>query len=563
MRQLSAPRRSILLKDLGAGLINGVVSVPDGLASAALAGVNPVAGLYTSAVAPIAGSALVSAQRMQIATTSASALAAGEAIGRYAPAERLDALLLLTVLAGALLALFWMLRIGRLVKYVSQAVMTGFLVGVAVVLILDQSAPLVGYDPPGGSEPFQFWSLLSNLGRIDLRTLAVGSLALVLAATLQRSRLRSWSSLIAMVVPTVAVLMLGWSGVRTVSDVGGVGGGLPFPRLPSLSLITADLLFAAFALAAIIAIQGAGVSQSMSNIDGSKISVDRDMLAQGASNIAAGLFSGIPAGGSVGQSALNVSVGAQTRWSGIFGGLWMIAILLFLSAPVGLVPMTVLAALMIIAGISAIDLGEARSIWAVGWPARTAAIVTFLASLFFSLSAAILVGVLLSATLSVVRAANDVTLKWLRPAADGGLLECPLPTTVGEAGGVIVVNIHGSLFFAGARTLAERLPTPEGAERPVVILRMRGHSQVGATLVDVLDDYAERLAAAGGRLYLSGIDSSLLAPLMRASKLRDGNDPVFYGATERLGESTERAVSDAKAWRYAPAGNSSSAKDKG
>jgi sulfate permease, SulP family len=82
---------------------------------------------------------------------------------------------------------------------------------------------------------------------------------------------------------------------------------------------------------------------------------------------------------------------------------------------------------------------------------------------------------------------------------------------------------------------------------------LRGHSQVGATLVDVLDDYADALAAAGGRLYLTGIEPRLLGPLMRASKLRDGNDPVLYAATERLGHSTRQAVEDAKAWRYAAA----------
>jgi sulfate permease, SulP family len=547
---MPAPAGNHWAKDLLAGLVNSIISVPDGLASAALAGVNPVAGLYTSAVAPIAGGALISAQRMQIATTSAAALAAGEAIRRYGPADRVDALIIVTVLAGAFLVLFWSLRVGRLVKYVSQAVMTGFLIGVAVVLLLDQSAPLVGYDPPPGSEPFQFWSLLANLGSIHLPTLAIGATALTLAVMLARTRFRSWSSLVAMIVPTLLVLMLGWTGIRLVADAGGISGGLPFPRLPSLGIIDADLVLSALALAAIIGVQGAGVSQSIANLDGRPISVDRDLLAQGVANIAAGAFSGIPAGGSVGQTALNITVGARTRWSGIFGGLWMLAILLFLATPVGYVPMAVLAALMIIAGISAIDMNEARSIWAVGWPARAAAFVTFVATLLLSISVAILIGVLLSAVLSIISAANDVSVRWLRPAADGELLECDVPPELDADKPVIVLNVYGSLFFAGARTLAERLPKPAGAKRPVVILRVRGQNRAGATLVDVLDNYADLLAAAGGRLYLTGVEPRLLAPLMKASKLRDGNDPEFYASTERLGHSTRRAIEDAKAWRY-------------
>ena len=264
--------------------------------------------------------------------------------------------------------------------------------------------------------------------------------------------------------------------------MGDVGGGLPSPRLPPLSLADLNLLTSAFSLAAIIAIQGAGVSQSVTNLDGRPIDVDRDMLAQGAGNIAAGIFSGIPAGGSVGQTALNVSVGAQTRWSGIFAGLWVLAIILFLARPVGSVPMAVLAAVMIIAGLGAINIAEAKSIWAVGWAARIAALATFLASLFFSITMAILIGVFLSGLMSVVQAANDVSLKWLRQDKDGGLIEGPVPKVLDADHPVIVINIYGSLFFAGARTLAEHLPIPQGAERPVVILRLRGHTQVGATL---------------------------------------------------------------------------------
>jgi len=537
--------------DVVAGAINAVVNVPDGLAAAALAGVNPILGLYTNAAAPIAGGLLVSAQRMQIATTSASAIAAGAAIRAYPAEQRIDALLLLTVTVGVFLALFAVLRLGRLAKYVSQAVMTGFLIGVAAVLIMDQLAPLVGYEPPPGSEPAQFWSLITHLGEVHWPTLAVGGFALALAVILGRTRLRGWSSPIALAAPTLLVLMLGVESVRVVADVSVVRGGLPMPRLPRIDLLGPNLVLASFALAAIIAIQGAGVSQSMTNLDGRPISADRDMLAQGAANVAAGVLSGIPAGGSVGQSALNVSVGAQTRWSSVFAGLWVLAALLFLSRPVGLVPMAALAALMIIAGIRAIDIGEARSIWAVGWPARLAALATFSACLFLSITSAILIGVFLSALLSMVGAANDVTIKALRQDETGSVLESAAPDLLDEDDEVVVLNVYGSLFFAGARTLGEHLPRPVGARRPVVVLRMRGHARVGATLVDVLDDYADALAAAGGRLYLTGLDPQLLASLLRVSKLTDGNDPVLYAATNRLGESTRRAVQDATVWRYA------------
>ncbi len=113
----AASRGGVLRKDFVAGLINAVVSVPDGLASAALAGVNPVYGLYTSIAAPIAGSLLTSAQLMQISTTSASALAAGQAIAGYGAEQRDEALFLLVVLVGVSLVIFGLLRLGRLILY--------------------------------------------------------------------------------------------------------------------------------------------------------------------------------------------------------------------------------------------------------------------------------------------------------------------------------------------------------------------------------------------------------------------------------------------------------------
>src|SRR3954470_13693574 len=149
-------RGSTLRKDVLAGLINAVVSVPDGLASAALAGTNPVYGLYTSIFAPLAGSLIMSAQLMQIATTSASALVAAEAVRTFPAAQRDQALFLLVVLVGVFLAAFGVLHFGRLVRFVSHAVMTGFLMGVAVVLILDQFALLVGVEPSGQNELIQF-----------------------------------------------------------------------------------------------------------------------------------------------------------------------------------------------------------------------------------------------------------------------------------------------------------------------------------------------------------------------------------------------------------------------
>jgi SulP family sulfate permease len=540
-------RASTLPKDVVAAIINAVVSVPDGLASAALAGVNPVYGLYTSIAAPITGSLVMSTQLMQIATTSASALAAGQAIATYPQAQRDQALFLLVVLTGIFLAIFGLLRLGRLVRFVSHAVMTGFLIGVAVVLILDQLAPLAGFSPQGGNEVVQFADLLAHVSQFNVPTIVTGLLALGLMIVLGRTRLATFSSLVALIVPTLIVVLLGWESVQRVVDVSPIPRGVPLPALPDLGLLSPQLVLAALSLAVVIAVQGAGVSQSVENPDGSPVSASRDLVAQGVGNIASGLLSGIPAGGSVGQTALNVSVGARSRWSGVLGGIWMLVIVLLVPGLVGQVPMAVLAALMIVAGVSAIDFREARSIWNTGGSARWSILATFLATLILSVPVAVGAGVLLTLVLYLASSASDVRVRALIPSGDGRFSEGDPPKRL-PSNAVTVLDVYGSLFFAGARTLGEKLPSPAGATRPVAVLRLRGRTRVGATLIEMLDTYADDLGEVGGRLYLSGVDEELGTQLRQAGKL-DLDDVVhLVPAQTVLGASTAEALSSASAW---------------
>ena len=540
-------KSATLRRDGLAGFVNAVVSVPDGLASAALAGVNPVYGLYTSIAAPIGAAPLLGAQLMQVSTTTASALAAGQTIAAYPEGERDRAMFLLVALTGLWLVVFGLMRAGRLVRFVSHAVMTGFLIGVAVVLILDQLAPLVGVDAGGGNSITRFLGLVGDVSRFDVRTVVTGLSSLILLAWLGRTRLATVASFVALVAPAVMVAVLGWSDVQLVGDVSPIRRGIPVPSLPDLSLVSVDLLLSAFALAVIIAVQGLGVSQSVENPDDTRPNASRDLFAQGVGNLLSGALRGIPAGGSVGQTALNVRVGARSRWSSFFAGAWMLVFVLLVPGLVGLVPMAVLAALMIAAGVSAIDAREATSIWKTSAPARWAILVTFVSTLLLSIPMAVGVGVALALVMYVASSASDVRIRQLIPLPDGRFAEADPPTRL-ESGSVTIFDVYGSLFFAGARTLGDMLPDPAGAVRPVVVLRMRGRTSVGATLIDVLDEYEERLRDVGGRLYLSGVTTRIASQLRMAGKL-DLTDAVqVVPEASVLGESTRRALESASAW---------------
>jgi SulP family sulfate permease len=319
------------------------------------------------------------------------------------------------------------------------------------------------------------------------------------------------------------------------------------PSLPDFALLTPALIASALSVAVVVAVQGAGVSQSVENPDGTRADPSRDLLAQGVANIGSGLLSGIPAGGSVGQTALNVSVGARSRWAGVLAGVWMLVIVLLVPTLVERVPMAVLAALMIIAGINALDVREMRSIWATGGAARWSIVVTFVATLLLSVPVAVAVGVVLSITLALRSAASDVRVHEVIRLEDGRMAQADAPARL-PSSKVTVLEVAGSLFFAGARTLGEALPSPAGAVRPVVVLRLRNRTRVGATLIEVLDEYADDLAAVGGRLYLSGVDPRLAAQLRRVGKLDLDHTVHVAPAQSVYGASTAAAIAEASAW---------------
>ena len=544
----SLPRAATFREDGLAGLNSAVSSVPDGMASGLLAGVNPIYGLYACMVGPIAGGILSSTRLMVVATTSASALAAGQTLLTIPPGPARDsALVVLVVFTGIFQVLFGLLGLGRFVRFVSYSVMTGFIIGIAVLTILSQLPTIAGYEAEGSNRVAQTLNLVANAGQLNYVSLAMGVLTLVLAVVLPRTKLGNYGRLLAIIVPSVLVALLQLGGVQTVGDVGEIPAGVPTPVLPSFFDVTFNVITGALALAAIILVQGAGVSQSVPNPDGSRRSMSRDFIAQGAANVASGLFRGLPVGGSLSTTALTVLSGARSHWAPIFAGLWMAVIVVVFPGLVSYVAMPALGALLIIASLTTIKPREAVSIWNTGWPSRLAIVTTFLTTLFLPIQAAVGIGVALSALLYLNESSTDVSIVELVERPDGRMEEREAPKQLAD-NTITVLDVYGHLFYAGARTLERLLPDPRGKHNPVVVLRLRGRTAVGATLVEVLANYADRLDAVGGRLYLTGISKRMYEQVARTGKLRLSGPVRAYEATSIVGESTRAAYAHANAW---------------
>jgi SulP family sulfate permease len=539
--------KAALLKEAVAGLPGAISSVPDGMAASVLAGVSPIHGLYASIAGPLVGGLTSSTCLMVIATTSAAALAAGSTLADIPEGDRAGALALLTLLAGLFMAIAGLARLGRLTRFVANSVMVGFLTGIAVNIVLGQIPDLTGVDAEGSISLTKAVYVFLHPSEIQVAALIAGLAALgiiALGSVLGRDAL---AALAALAIPSLAVAIAGLTSVPLVSDSGSIPTGLPLPALPDLSAVSVELLVGAAAIAVIVLIQGSGVAEAAPNPDGSRSDANRDFLAQGLGNAASGLLQGQPVGGSVGQTSLNIAAGARSRWAAVFSGVWMAVILVLFSKAVGQVVMSTLAAVLIFAAIGSIRTGAVMLTLRTSTISRIAVVVTFVATLLLPVAAAVGVGVVLSLLLQLNREALDLRVASLSIAPDGRIVEAPAPEAL-ESHSVTILDIYGSLLFAGARTLEVRLPEPAGAVRPAVVLRLRGRTALSSTAIKVLERYSERLEGVDGRLFLSGVDPAIAARIQRGDSLEVLHRVEIETATDVLGESSRAAYRRAQEW---------------
>ncbi|MFZ1771716.1 MAG: SulP family inorganic anion transporter [Caldilinea sp.] len=547
------PTRSNLQSDAIAGLTFAVVNVPQAMAHALLATVNPVLGIYTLMVAVPTGAIFTSSVFMNVSTTGALSLAAGAGLAGIPDAQRASALVTLVLLVGLIQALSGLFRLGFIVRFVSNSVMTGFLNGLAVLIILGQLGELTGFESRFANNVVRSLNLLLRPSQVDLPSTIIGGLTLALIVLLLFTRLRRFAFIIAISVATVLLTLmaiagagLDWQSVRTVGDIATIPRSLPSLALPSPALLP-SLFLPALSVAIIGLIQGAGVSQGYPNPDGKYPDVSRDFLGQGVANLATSFVSGLPAGGSISGTALMLSAGARSRWANILAGVFVAAVV-FLAAPLAeLVPMPALAALLIVAGYQGLRIEAAVTIWNTSKTSATVMGLTFLATLFLPLQYAVLLGVAFSIVMHVAHQSNKVIITQWTPIAGGFPLESPAPRTL-PSHRLTLLQIYGSVFFAAAKNLEQMLPTVDNTDRAVVALTLRGRTEIGSTFITVLRRYAQALHARNSRLMLVGVDTVMLDLLTKTGLLQlIGAENVFL-ATPQLGEAMNQAIAAANSW---------------
>jgi SulP family sulfate permease len=484
---------------------------------------------------------------MNVDSTSATALATLDALSGTPGDQQLAYLVVLGLLVGLFMLVFGLLKLGFLVRFISNSVMTGFMGGLGVLTILGQVGDLTAYYSEAGNKVVRTIDTILHWQEIDLATLAIGLLTIVLILGVDRTRFGKYSFLVAVLLTTVLVAVLEPQTVAVVGDTTEILRALPGLNLPDLSLVPAMLL-PALTIAVIALVQAAGVSGSIPNPGGEYPDPSGDFRGQGAGNLAVGLVGGLPVGGSVSGTIMIQGMGGRSRWANIFTGIFVAVAVLLIAPFIEEIPMATLAGLLISVGFSMINVPRIETVWHTGPAPMGIMIITFVATLFAPLQVAVGLGVVLHVMLYVYRSAERVRIERIIPQSDGSTVEGETPAKL-PSHEIVILEPIGSLFFAGASEFESDLPDVGDARYTVVILRLRDRDEVGSTFISALERYTRLLHDQDNLLMLVGLSQQVLEQLERTELLdRIGKENVFL-AQPRYRASLEQALARAHTWQ--------------
>ena len=539
--------RKNILPDFIAGITLAISLIPDGMAAAILAGVSPAYGLHAVMIAVIAGALFTDSVFMCVATTGAMSVAMGSALAGYGGDfdARSQALFTLVILIGLFQLILGLLRWGSMTRFVSNSVMTGFINGVGVLIILGQLQQFTGYQSSGDNRLQKLADSVMHVNLFNPQAVAVGALTIAIILAFRRTRLKVIASLLSVILMSAVVSLFDWGSVQLVGSISEIPSSLPRPLLPNPALAP-DLIVSAIAIGLIGLTQGAGVSRKYPNPDGRFPDPSGDFIGQGIANLASGLFQGMQVGGSVSETALTMGTGARSRWAHIMAGLTIAFVVMLLGGQVKLLAVPCLAGLLIMVGFQIIRIEDLKTVWETNMAARIAMAVTFAGVIVLPIQVAVFLGVVISVLMYVFRQSNAIRLKeWAIVDGSPLPLERAAPAQL-TGDSVTILAPYGSLFFAAAPTLEEQFPAVGEAKRAVVILLMRGRKDVGSTFIEIIKRYNGRLRANEGRLMLVGVSDPVYDQLVRTRTLDELGSKNVFVMTNQIGGALNAALKEAR-----------------
>jgi len=536
LRWVPGYERSRLGPDVISGITLAAYAVPVSLAYASLAGLPPQAGLYCYLAGGIAYAVFGTSKQLAVGPTSAISILIGSAIGAMAagdPAHQWQLAMFAAILAGFIGVIAWLLKLGGIVSFVSETILSGFKVGAGLVIATTQLPKLFGVSS-GGSDFFsRIIDLARHLGDVNLPSLGVGLGCLALLILGERF-LPGRPVALGVVALSIAVMSLSPLAAMGVKTVGTIPSGLPMPGWPDVRLADTDgLLGLALACFLLSYIESISVARTFGLKHRYPVDPNQELLALGVSNFAAGVASGYPLAGGMSQSAVNEKAGARTPLALVFASCTLGVVLLFLTGLMGSLPQPVLAAVVLMAVKDLIRLKELRHYQRISRLEFNVAMAAVIGVLLFGILKGILLAAIFSILLLLKTASRPrVAVLGRFPGTDrfGEISRYP---EAEQIPGVLAVRVEASLLYFNSQNILEEILRLVGEQDPPVrrvVMDLSTSPNTDLAGARMLVELGNRLAESGVALNLAEMHGTI-RDLVKA----DGLLRHLEGGDKRVG----------------------------
>ena len=522
--------RARFAQDALAGIIVGIVAIPLAIAFGISSGVGPTEGLVTAIIAGFLISFLGGSKVQIGGPTGAFIVIIYGIIQQYG----LTGLIIANIMAGILLILMGLARLGSVIKFVPYPVIVGFTAGIAVTIFSTQMNDFFGLSL--SNVPANFidkWIFYAQHFSINWWAFAIGAFSLAICICMPLITKRIPGSLATIVFATLAVWLLksyapaswGLASLQTISDLYELPHGIPAPHMPSLELAEGESFFtliqklfpSAFTIAMLGAIESLLSAMVADGVIGDKHNSNTELIAQGVANVVVPFFGGIPATGAIARTMTNINNGGRTPVAGIIHAVVLLLVLLFLGQLVGMIPMACLAAVLIMVSYS---MSGWKTIYGlIKHPNRDlyVLLITFFLTVIFDLTVAIEVGILLALVLFLLRTSEETHIRTFHneidPNEDTDIQSNLEHLTIPQ--GVEVYEIDGPYFFGIANKFDDIMTHVSGEKYPIRIIRMRKVPFVDSTAMHNLSMLIQRSHKEGTTIILSGVNDHVHKQLMQ------------------------------------------------
>lgn len=523
LKQLLEYRREYLSGDLSAGLIVAVMLIPQGMAYAMLAGIDPVMGLYAVTIPLVVYALFASSRQLAVGPVALVALLVFSAVSALAEPgtpQFISYVLLLALMIGVIQLLMGLLRLGFLVNFLSHAVISGFTSAAAIVIGLSQLKHLLGV--PLANHPYTHQLILEalrRLGEIQPITLAIGVGSIALLVLFKKVAPRFPAPIVVVVLSSLLVYLFNLEE-KGVSIVGEVPKGVPGFSMPSFDLESIQLLLpAALTISFVGFMESIAVAKAIAAKEKYKVDANQELRGLGLANIVGSFFSSMPVTGGFSRTAVNYQAGAKTVLASIITAILITITLLFLTPLFYYLPHAVLAAIIMVAVYGLIDVKEAKYFFQVkktdGWVLLT----TFLITLFIGVEPGILAGVAISLLVFIWRSAYPHVAELGFLQKEGVFRNIRRYPEAKTYKGAVLIRVDAPLYFANMAFLENKLENylHEHPDLKWVIMDMSGVNDMDAVAIEALEELMTRFKEKGIQFAFANLKGPVLDLLYRAN----------------------------------------------